>query len=103
MVGRARARERRRSSWLGCQTAFQFFQFGRATAILLTRIRSSCLILAVTSYQKVVFRKLEAGQRETQRTRAPNGGPTRLVAVIKSAPGWSASFLLACSSTSGPS
>ncbi len=45
-------------SWLGFQTAFQFFKFGPGTAILYT-ITVFCLILAVL-YQKVVFRKLEA-------------------------------------------
>src|SRR6266850_591741 len=45
-------------SWLGFQTAFQFFKFGPGTAILYT-ITAFCLILAVI-YQKVVFRKLEA-------------------------------------------
>src|SRR6266853_2395378 len=43
-------------SWLGFQTAFQFFKFGPGTAILYT-ITVFCLILAVI-YQKVVFRKL---------------------------------------------
>jgi len=47
-------------SWLGFQTAFQFFKFGPGTAILYT-ITVFCLILAVI-YQKVVFRKLEAEQ-----------------------------------------
>ena len=47
-------------SWLGFQTAFQFFKFGPGTAILYT-ITVFCLILAVI-YQKVVFRKLEADQ-----------------------------------------
>jgi len=47
-------------SWLGFQTAFQFFKFGPGTAILYT-ITVFCLILAVI-YQKLVFRKLEADQ-----------------------------------------
>jgi multiple sugar transport system permease protein len=47
-------------SWLGFQTAFQFFKFGPGTAILYT-ITVFCLILAVI-YQKLVFRKLEAEQ-----------------------------------------
>ena len=47
-------------SWLGFQTAFQFFKFGPGTAILYT-ITVFCLILSVV-YQKVVFRKLEAEQ-----------------------------------------
>jgi multiple sugar transport system permease protein len=47
-------------SWLGFQTAFQFFKFGPGTAILYT-ITVFCLLLAVI-YQKVVFRKLEADQ-----------------------------------------
>ena len=47
-------------SWLGFQTAFQFFKFGPGTAILYT-ITVFCLVLAVI-YQKVVFRKLEAEQ-----------------------------------------
>jgi len=45
-------------SWLGFQTAFQFFKFGPGTAILYT-ITIFCLALAVI-YQKLVFRKLEA-------------------------------------------
>jgi len=44
-------------SWLGFQTAFQFFKFGPGTAILYT-LTAFCLILAVL-YHKVVFRKLE--------------------------------------------
>ena len=45
-------------SWLGFQTAFQFFKFGPGTAILYT-LTVLCLILTVV-YHKVVFRKLEA-------------------------------------------
>ena len=45
-------------SWLGFQTAFQFFEFGPGTAILYT-LTVLCLILTVV-YHKVVFRKLEA-------------------------------------------
>jgi len=45
-------------SWLGFQTAFQFFNFGPGTAILYT-LTVLCLILTVV-YHKVVFRKLEA-------------------------------------------
>lgn len=45
-------------SWLGFQTAFQFFKFGPGTAILYT-LTAFCLILAVL-YHKVVFRQLEA-------------------------------------------
>ena len=44
-------------SWLGFQTAFQFFKFGPGTAILYT-LTAFCLILAVL-YHKVVFRQLE--------------------------------------------
>jgi multiple sugar transport system permease protein len=47
-------------SWLGFQTAFQFFKFGPGTAILYT-LTIFCLVLAVL-YQKVVFRKLDAGE-----------------------------------------
>jgi len=45
-------------SWLGFQTAFQFFKFGPGTAILYT-LTVLCLILTVV-YHKVVFRRLEA-------------------------------------------
>jgi len=45
-------------SWLGFQTAFQFFKFGSGTAILYT-LTVFCLVLAVL-YHKVVFRKLDA-------------------------------------------
>jgi len=45
-------------SWLGFQTAFQFFKFGPGTAILYT-LTVFCLLLTVL-YQKVMFRKLEA-------------------------------------------
>jgi multiple sugar transport system permease protein len=45
-------------SWLGFQTAFQFFKFGPGTAILYT-LTVLCLVLTVV-YHKVVFRKLEA-------------------------------------------
>lgn len=45
-------------SWLGFQTAFQFFKFGPGTAILYT-LTALCLILTVV-YHKLVFRKLEA-------------------------------------------
>ncbi len=44
-------------SWLGYQTAFQFFKFGPGTAILYT-LTALCLILAVV-YHKVVFRNVE--------------------------------------------
>ena len=47
-------------SWLGFQTAFQFFKFGPGTAILYT-ITIFCLVLAII-YQKLVFRRLEADQ-----------------------------------------
>jgi multiple sugar transport system permease protein len=44
-------------SWLGFQTAFQFFKFGPGTAVLYT-LTALCLILTVV-YHKLVFRKLE--------------------------------------------
>ena len=44
-------------SWLGFQTAFQFFKFGPGTAILYT-LTVLCLILTVV-YHKVIFRKLD--------------------------------------------
>ena len=47
-------------SWLGFQTAFQFFKFGPGTAILYT-LTVLCLLLTVV-YHKVVFRKLDAEQ-----------------------------------------
>jgi ABC-type sugar transport system permease subunit len=45
-------------SWLGYQTAFQFFKFGPGTAVLYT-LTALCLILTVV-YHKLVFRKIEA-------------------------------------------
>jgi ABC-type sugar transport system permease subunit len=44
-------------SWLGFQTAFQFFKFGPGTAVLYT-LTVLCLLLTVV-YHKLVFRKLE--------------------------------------------
>ena len=44
-------------SWLGFQTAFQFFKFGPGTAVLYT-LTVLCLSLTVV-YHKLVFRKLE--------------------------------------------
>jgi multiple sugar transport system permease protein len=44
-------------SWLGFQTAFQFFKFGPGTAVLYT-LTGLCLILTVV-YHKLVFRTLE--------------------------------------------
>jgi multiple sugar transport system permease protein len=45
-------------SWLGFQTAFQFFKFGPGTAVLYT-LTVLCLILTVV-YHKLVFRTLES-------------------------------------------
>jgi len=47
-------------SWLGFQTAFQFFKFGPGTAILYT-LTVLCLLLTVV-YHKIVFRRLEAAE-----------------------------------------
>jgi len=47
-------------SWLGFQTAFQFFKFGPGTAILYT-LTALCLVLTVV-YHKLVFRRLEADE-----------------------------------------
>jgi ABC-type sugar transport system permease subunit len=44
-------------SWLGFQTAFQFFKFGPGTAVLYT-LTVLCLSLTVV-YHKLVVRKLE--------------------------------------------
>ena len=47
-------------SWLGFQTAFQFFKFGPGTAILYT-LTALCLVLTVV-YHKLVFRRLETDE-----------------------------------------
>jgi ABC-type sugar transport system permease subunit len=44
-------------SWLGFQTAFQFFKFGPGTAVLYT-LTVLCLLLTVV-YHKLVFRTME--------------------------------------------